>query len=94
TYLPNDFKPLQPITDFMTATDPSTRPTAREAYEHFKEVLATIPEEELSRRLPPWQEETFTEKLWNDLDHFLWTRVFSHLVAKRTAESLLYYLRL
>ncbi|KAG8997917.1 hypothetical protein FRB90_012409 [Tulasnella sp. 427] len=88
TYQQTDFKYLQPITDYMTVPNPSARPTAKQSYERFKEVLAAIPKEELSRRLSPLQEESFTQKLWNDLDHFIWTSLFSRWVTKRKAEPL------
>lgn len=86
-YRASDFKPLQPLTDFMTPVDPAARPSARAAHDRFKEILAEIPKDELTGRLIPLDGETTSERIWNDIDHFLWTWL-SRWTSKRTSEPL------
>ncbi|KAG8922681.1 hypothetical protein FRC01_013737 [Tulasnella sp. 417] len=61
---------LKPLIDFMTAEDPSQRPTALASYERFKELRDGISSQELRRRLPLRESsESNSTRLWNDLHH-------------------------
>ncbi|KAG8914066.1 hypothetical protein FRC01_004239 [Tulasnella sp. 417] len=87
-YRDSDFECLQPLTNFMTPIDPTARPTARAAYDYFKNLISKLPDEEFTKRLVSHAGETTSERIWNDIEHTIWTRWLSHWTRKRTAEPL------
>ncbi|KIO16610.1 hypothetical protein M407DRAFT_33737 [Tulasnella calospora MUT 4182] len=87
-YRDSDFECLQPLTDFMTPIDPAARPTARAAYSYFKDLISKLPDEELTKRLVSHEGETTSERIWNDIEHAIWTRWLSRWTRKRTTEPL------
>ncbi|KAG8913703.1 hypothetical protein FRC01_004418 [Tulasnella sp. 417] len=87
-YRDADFECLQPLTDFMTPTDPTARPTARAAYDYFKNLISKLPDEEFTKRLVSHAGETTSERIWNDIEHTIWTRWLSRWTRKRAAQPL------
>lgn len=87
-YRDSDFECLQPLTDFMAPVDPAERPTARAAYKYFEKLLSNLPEELLMKRLVSHEGETTAERIWNDIEHFIWTRWLSRWTRKRAADPL------
>ncbi|KAG8951308.1 hypothetical protein FRC04_006548 [Tulasnella sp. 424] len=77
-----------PLTDFMAPVDPAERPTARAAYKYFEKLLSNLPEELLMKRLVSHEGETTAERIWNDIEHFIWTRWLSRWTRKRAADPL------
>ncbi|KAG9047865.1 hypothetical protein FS837_001341 [Tulasnella sp. UAMH 9824] len=83
-----EFTFLMPLVAYMTPKLPPERPTAEQALERFKELRASLPEAELSRRLRPPQAESTIDRIRNDAWHRFSDYRWNHWKTKRAVGPL------